>query len=131
VKPKYQLALTFRKALTPPEFMLWERIKRRHPDGPTFRRQYAIGAYVLDFYCIKARLAVEVDGEVHNLPAKAQNDEVRLKWLQTQGIETLRIPAKDIFERADDVADGVWLMAIERLRAGVSPPLSLRDISPK
>ncbi|MDC7675255.1 endonuclease domain-containing protein [Asticcacaulis machinosus] len=131
MKPKYELARGLRRALTPPELMLWDRVKLRQPDGPTFRRQYAIGIYILDFYCIKARLAVEVDGEVHNLPAKAQHDEARINWLKTQGIETLRIPAKDIFERPDEVADGVWLMAVERLRAGVSPPLSLRDISPK
>jgi very-short-patch-repair endonuclease len=56
------LARQFRRNLSPPEVRLWTRLRERKPGAPVFRRQHPIGRYVLDFYCAKARLAVEIDG---------------------------------------------------------------------
>ncbi len=115
--PKYNLARRLRRALTPPEFKLWDRLKTRHPNGPIFRRQYAIGPYVLDMYCYKARLAIEVDGQHHGLNEVAARDARRDEWLRNQGIETCRINAADIYRDPDDVADGVYRLATERINS--------------
>ncbi len=107
-----------RKALTPPEWLLWERLKARQPDRPVFRRQHAVGPYILDFYCIRARLAVEVDGGQHNVDKVAEvRDARRDAWLAGESIETYRIPAAAVFADADGVADGVILLALERLKS--------------
>ena len=55
-------ARRLRRSLSPPEARLWGRLRARAPGTPVFRRQHPVGPYVLDFYCGKARLAVEIDG---------------------------------------------------------------------
>jgi len=50
-----------------PEARLWNRLRWREPGKPIFRRQHPIGPYVVDFYCAKANLAVEIDGMSHDM----------------------------------------------------------------
>jgi very-short-patch-repair endonuclease len=116
MKPKYELARKMRKALTPPEYLLWARLKVRLPGKPIFRRQEAIGPYIVDFYCSKARLVVEVDGGIHGEETNFQKDALRDNWLRTEGFHIYRIPAGDIFSAPDKVADGVILLAIELMK---------------
>ena len=96
-----RLARRLRKAMTEPERLLWARLKERH-EGIVFKRQQAIGPYVLDFFCYKAQLAIEVDGGTHD----ADRDAVRDAYFETLGIETYRVPASEVYRSADDVADG-------------------------
>jgi very-short-patch-repair endonuclease len=51
-----------RRKLSVPEVRLWNRLRTRLRGQPVFRRQHPIGPYVLDFYCAKANLAIEIDG---------------------------------------------------------------------
>ena len=52
--------------MTKAEVLLWLQLKNRKMLGQRFLRQYGIDAYVVDFYCPKLKLAIEVDGESHN-----------------------------------------------------------------
>jgi very-short-patch-repair endonuclease len=61
-----------------------------------FRRQHPAGIYVLDFFCPARKLAVEVDGEAHARGDRAERDAIRDRWLRTQGVRVLRIPAQII-----------------------------------
>lgn len=65
-----------RKRLSPAELRLWLEL-RKEPDGYYFRRQHAAGPYRLDFYCAKARLCVEVDGEAHGFGDRPERDGAR------------------------------------------------------
>ena len=100
------LARKLRKTMTLPEILLWQRLYK-DPDGVKFRRQYSIDPYVLDFYCAKAKVALEVDGFVHDMGDNPQHDEERDAFLREHGIEVMRIPAADVLKSPDDVADGV------------------------
>jgi very-short-patch-repair endonuclease len=111
---KTALARHMRKRLTGPEYLLWERLKLRLDDGLVFKRQHAFGAYILDFYCFKARLVIEVDGAVHGEEARAQKDAIREMWLHAQGLEVYRLPASEVYRDPDAAADGVKLLAFER-----------------
>jgi very-short-patch-repair endonuclease len=113
-KPKIALARQFRKALTGPEYLLWERLKLRTYDGLTFRRQHPAGPYILDFYCAKAKLAVEIDGHEHGEDARRILDEARNLWLSKRGILTYRLPAAEVYRDPDAAADGVRLLALAR-----------------
>jgi very-short-patch-repair endonuclease len=62
---------------------------------------------VLDFYCPAARLAIEVDGIAHDMGDRPLRDQIRSDWLRSEGIEVLRIPAKDVLADPDSVADGL------------------------
>ncbi len=107
----FERARQLRRTLTPPEAMLWSRLRRRG-DGPVFRRQHPIGPYILDFYCPAAKLAIEIDGIGHSHGDQPERDERRDAWLASQGLQVLRIAAGDVFRDADEAADSLWRTAI-------------------
>jgi very-short-patch-repair endonuclease len=109
-------ARRLRKQLTKPELWLWLRLKERTGEF-VFRNQHPIGAYVLDFYCPKAKLCIEVDGEVHNRDRQRVHDEKRDEWLTEQGIYVYRINAVDLLANPDETANGVVNLAAERWHA--------------
>jgi very-short-patch-repair endonuclease len=73
---------------------------------------------VLDSYCPAAKLAIEVDGAAHDFGDRPQRDEIRTKWLKSEGIEVLRIPARDVLVDPDAIAD-----ALIKLCASGAKPL--------
>ena len=95
-----------RRILSPPEARLW-RLLRGSPAGIKFRRQYAIGPYVADFYCPAAKLVIEVDGQVHDFEGQAQHDAARDKLIATYGITVQRIAARDVMMDASAVASAL------------------------
>ena len=107
-------ARQLRRKMTLPEVVLWQ-ILRKRPNGLKFRRQHPAGPYVLDFYCSDARLAIEIDGEVHSRGDQPEKDMARDAWLQKSGIGTLRIPAVELLEDADAVMRWIELQTSARL----------------
>ena len=105
-----------RAQMSCPEKMLWERLRGRRPDRPVIRRQHPMGRYVLDFYCMDAWLAIEVDGWHHTLPDRIERDATRDAWLASKGIDVLRIPIAQIQSDPSAVADRIWALVIERGR---------------
>jgi len=91
------LAKRLRRRMNEPERRLWSRVRANRLDGVHVRRQHPLGPYVLDFFCARARLAIEVDGGMHDEDRKAR-DEVRDAWLASQGVRTLRLPARLVME---------------------------------
>ncbi len=94
-------AKELRRNLTLPEVILWRELRGRKLDGARFRRQHPIGPFILDFYCDEAKLAVEVDGNSHQLPAQAQHDRRRTAWLEARGVAVLRVYARDVLENLE------------------------------
>ncbi|WP_409020034.1 endonuclease domain-containing protein [Brevundimonas vesicularis] len=94
--------------MTSPEVALWSWLKVRRPGWPSFRRQHPVGPYVLDFYCARVGLAVEVDGLVHGMGDRPMRDAARDQWLAVQGIEVMRLAAADVLADAEEVANCVW-----------------------
>jgi very-short-patch-repair endonuclease len=104
-------ARRLRRALSPPEARLWSRIRQRGPGFPTFRRRHPIGAYVLDFYCAKARLAIEIDGMSHDVGDRPERDLRRDAWLEAHGVKVMRIPASEFARNFDETVDAIVRMA--------------------
>jgi len=104
-----------RRSLSVPEARLWNRLRTRAPGKPIFRRQHPIGPYVLDFYCAKARLAVEIDGMSHDMGDRPQRDMRRDAWLTKHGVTVVRIATNDLTRETDDAADAIIRMASEML----------------
>ena len=92
--------------MTLPEVLLWNLL-RKAPDGVVFRRQHEIDKYVIDFYCAKARLCIEVDGVVHDMGDASAHDVERDATLASAGYEIMRIPAADVLKSPDPVADAL------------------------
>lgn len=96
-KGTIKLARKLRSEMTLPEGLLWRELRKR-PAGFKFRRQHPASIYVLDFYCAAARLAIEVDGFTHDSIEGVRKDAARSHFLRSQGVATLRVPAKVVLE---------------------------------
>jgi very-short-patch-repair endonuclease len=70
---------------------------------------------VLDFYCPKARLAIEIDGISHDMGDRPQHDERRDAWLKEHGVTVMRIPAAELSRNIDEAADAIVRLATEKL----------------
>nr|WP_309753403.1 DUF559 domain-containing protein [Novosphingobium sp.] len=120
-------AIRLRGERSLPEAMLWRHL-RGSPQGIRFRNQHPAGDYVLDFFCARANLAIEVDGIAHDMGDRPARDLARDTWLGTHRIDVVRIPAGEVLADPVLVAEGVIALAAERLaRFGKAPPSSLRD----
>lgn len=105
-------ARNLRRRLTKPEVLLWVRLRGREPGTPVFRRQHAIGPYILDFFCPSAKLAIEVDGASHAQADQAAHDAERDAWLEQAGIAVHRVSAAEILAAPERAADRVWRIAM-------------------
>lgn len=70
---------------------------------------------MLDFYCPKAHLAVEIDGISHDMGNRPQHDEQRDAWLKKHGVTVMRIPAAELSRNIDEAADAIVRFATEKL----------------
>ena len=70
--------------------MMWKVLKNRQVSGVRFRRQFSVGAYILDFYCPELKLCIELDGAGHYNSEGLRHDYVRDKYLSELGIRVLR-----------------------------------------
>ena len=93
-KENISLAKALRKNMTPWERKLWYDFLRNYP--VRFQRQKAIGSYIADFYCAKARLIIELDGGGHYTPEQAGKDEQRTNDLNAMNLTVVRICNLDI-----------------------------------
>lgn len=78
-----------RNNATGSEKILWQFL-RGNQTGMKFRRQAGIGPYIVDFYCPKQKLVIELDGSVHNSAHAKEYDQIRTEYLQTLDIRVLR-----------------------------------------
>ena len=101
-KETQRRARTLRQAMTLPEVLLWQELRKR-PANLRFRRQHPAGIYVLDFFCPRHRMAIEVDGEGHGRGDQPERDAVRDAWLMGEGIKVVRIPAVDVLRDLEAV----------------------------
>jgi very-short-patch-repair endonuclease len=113
-------ARKLRSEMSLPETMLWRELRKR-PGGHKFRRQHPAGVFVLDFFCAKARLDIEVDGWVHDSPARAEQDQKRSNFLRSQGIATTRIPAQRVHEDLEAVVRRIVVICDERIEKLMVP----------
>ena len=88
------LSQYLRKNQTKEEAKLWYQFLRKYP--VQFRRQYKIGNYIVDFYCHKAKIAVELDGSGHYEPQKIEEDQKRTQYIHEQGVQVLRFTNLDV-----------------------------------
>ena len=81
---------------TSAEATLWKMLKGKQIAGLKFRRQHSVGPYILDFYCPQIKLAIELDGEVHN--RQQDYGEQRSYFLnRVEDIEVLRFENRTVF----------------------------------
>ncbi|MDE2779309.1 MAG: endonuclease domain-containing protein [Chloroflexota bacterium] len=117
--PRYIIpcARELRREQTKAEELLWHRVRNRQLAKAKFRRQHPAGRYVLDFYCHEARLAVELDGDIHDYPDQAAYDKARRTEIREGGVRLLVFRNQEIFADLDRV-----LIEIREALLPGSPP---------
>ncbi len=101
---RIERARRLRSRLTDAERLLWRHLRLRQLDGHKFRRQRAIGRFIVDFACLERKVIVEVDGGQHGA-AQASYDHDRTKWLRSQGYRVLRFWNNDVLRDVGSVAE--------------------------
>ena len=92
-KEKLQRAKELRRDITPAEKILWQEL-RANKLGVHFRRQQVIAGFIVDFYCHKAVLVIEVDGDIHDL--QQEEDARREKVLSEMGMRVVRFRNEEV-----------------------------------
>lgn len=95
------------------ERILWKQLKSKQMHGAKFRRQFGVGPYVLDFYCPKFKLAIEVDGYSHDSLEARQYDTKRQSSIEEYGIRFIRFTNDEVLSRIELVVEKI----AERIQA--------------
>lgn len=100
-----------RNDATEAEKILWDNLKHSKLGGFKFVRQYSVGPYILDFYCPKLRLAIELDGRQHDEMEAFLYDKDREDYLNTVYIKTIRFWNKEIMDNIKGSLNKILIQA--------------------
>lgn len=115
-EPSIKRSRQLRRTMTPAETRLWAALRNRQLDGLKFRRQQALGPYILDFVCAEKRLIVEVDGAVHD--DQMDYDAARTEHLNAYGYRIVRFRNDEVLNELGTVLETIREAA---LTSGPSP----------
>jgi very-short-patch-repair endonuclease len=96
-----------RKNMTDAERYLWSKVRMRQVGGCQFYRQRIIGDYIVDFFCPRAKLVIEVDGGQHSSDAITAADEDRDKYLKSKGLKVIRFNDIEVLKNIDGVVEKI------------------------
>ncbi|MGA2623789.1 MAG: endonuclease domain-containing protein [Bacteroidota bacterium] len=102
-----------RRNMTRAEVLLWIQLKNKHFLGLRVLRQYSVGAYVLDFYIPRIRLAIEVDGATHCTDEELEYDKHRQEEIESLGIKFLRCTNHEVCSEMSGVLESIKAKARE------------------
>ncbi len=115
-------ARRLRSDSTDAERQLWYRLRGRRLEGFKFRRQFAIGSYVVDFACLERKLIVELDGGQH--AEQIDHDELRTRLLEARRFRVLRFWNDEALRETEAVLEVI----LSELRQSPSPGASRRPL---
>lgn len=105
-----------RRNQTEAEKVIWKRLRNKGLFGLKFFRQYSVGAYIVDFYCPKYKLAIELDGGQHAEEENKEYDKVRTDYMESMGIEVMRFWNNEVLQNIEGV--------LEEINKRLTPPPS-------
>jgi very-short-patch-repair endonuclease len=92
------------------EQLIWARLKGKQVENCKFRRQYSVGAFVIDFYTVEIKLAIEIDGDSHFADGAEVADRERQSLIEASGIRFLRFTNRQVYEELDGVIEAISQM---------------------
>jgi very-short-patch-repair endonuclease len=110
-----EFARAMRKEPAPAEKALRRLLRNQRLSGFKFRRQHPFGPYILDNYCVRAKLVVELDGDSHATPEGQESDRERDAYLAANGILVLRFWNGEVHENEEGVLDTIARTCAERI----------------
>jgi very-short-patch-repair endonuclease len=125
--------------MPPAEQLVWTRLKSRQVEDCKFRRQYSVGAFVIDFYIVEIKLAIEIDGdshfcdgaEVYDSHSERLRPRERQSLIEAHNIMFLRFTNWQVYEDLDAVVESISQMVCAlRELPHPSPPL-IKRLAPR
>ncbi|MEK7811192.1 MAG: DUF559 domain-containing protein [Pseudomonadota bacterium] len=117
-----QFSQTLRSSMTDAEQKLWWRIRNKQLGGVQFYRQKPLLSFIVDFYCPKAKLVIELDGGQHFESEHRQKDIERDAQLENIGLKVLRFDDRQVLIELEAVLAVIYQEIVERTKS--SPPPS-------
>ncbi len=96
-----------RNNMTDAERYLWAKIRMKQLKGYQFYRQKPIGDYIVDFFCPRAKLVIEVDGGQHASNETAQYDKIRDEYMRSLGLRVLRFTNTEVMVNIEGVIERI------------------------
>ena len=106
-------ARQMRKEPTRAEALLWVHLRKKQVGGLKFRRQHIIEHFIVDFYCPKAKLVIEIDGPIHG--EQEEYDKAREELLQDLGYGLLRFPNAEVENNPECVTASIYDLCMKRI----------------
>jgi len=102
-----QIPRRLRGNMTDAERHLWAKIRMRQLNGCQFYRQKPIGDYIVDFFCPRAKLVIEIDGSHHLVGETIEYDRIRDDYLSSLGLRVLRFTNADVLTCIEGVVESI------------------------
>ena len=102
-----EISRQLRKNMTNAEKRLWAKIRMRQLQGYQFYRQKPIGDYIVDFFCPRAKLVIELDGSHHLIGETIEYDRIRDDYLSSLGLRVLRFTNADVLTCIEGVIERI------------------------
>ncbi len=102
----FERARALRNRETKAERILWEKLSKKQL-GVKFRRQHPIATFIVDFYCHSHKLAIELDGTVHDLPEQRFHDKTRTGILDSFEVKVIRFTNQEVHSNVDRVVESI------------------------
>jgi very-short-patch-repair endonuclease len=109
----FETARLLRKNMTIPEKLLWNHLNGKKILGLRFRRQHPIDIFIADFYCHEARLAIEIDGEIHS--DQIEYDDGREAEIEDYNIKVIRFFNDQVMNDIETVVNKIKAIVHERI----------------
>lgn len=103
----FQNASSLRRNMTNHEKKVWNRIKNKQLLNQKFRRQHTISSYILDFFCVRCKLSIEIDGTTHENSDQIDYDKHRTEYLNEIGIIELRFRNEEVDHDLDGMLNKI------------------------
>ncbi len=116
-----QRSRQLRKSMTDAERHLWVKIRMKQLKGYQFYRQKPIGDYIVDFFCPRAKLVIEVDGSQHSSDEMTEYDRIRDEHIRSLGLRVLRFTNTEVLTNIEGIIESI----IENMQEiPLSPPFT-------
>ena len=97
------LARKLRNQSTQSEIRLWKELRNKQLLSYKFSRQKPIGNFIVDFYCNKLEVVIELDGYTHNFEEVLDKDELKQDYLEGLGLKVLRFDDDEVMKDINNV----------------------------
>ena len=126
-------AKALRKNMTEAEKLLWSVLRKKQLEGLRFRRQHPILTFILDFYCHRIKLGIELDGLGHENEEQRNYDEARTCQLNEHGVTIVRYKNEEVIKDMENVKLKIMeeVAKLAKLAPRSLPAPRLRQAGPK